>query len=179
MAGLWIIGLVLLALSGCGAPSSDENHPELMTGTDDTIATAKRTDPSLQKFFDTSVGYVVFPSVGKGGIGIWHAYGKGVVYQHRSPIGYAAMTQASIGLQLGGQAYTEIIFFETKPALESFEDGTFTFAAQATAVAVKAGPGADSKYSDHVAVFTMSESGLMYEASIGGQKFSYAPIEKQ
>ena len=90
-------------------------------------------------------------------------------------VGYCDLSQASIGLQLGGQAYTEIIAFEDKAALDKFKTGNLAFAAQATAVALKSGAGANAKYDDGVAVFTMGESGLMYEASIGGQSFSYQP----
>ena len=90
-------------------------------------------------------------------------------------MGYCTLTQASIGLALGGQAYTELIFFETQAALEKFKTGNFAFAAQASAVALKSGASANAKYTDGVAVFTMGEAGLMYEASIGGQKFNYRP----
>ena len=90
-------------------------------------------------------------------------------------MGYCDLSQASIGVQLGGQKYTEIICFETAQAVQNFKEGHFRFDAQATAVALKSGAGANAKYKDGVAVFTMDESGLMYEASVGGQKFSYQP----
>ena len=117
----------------------------------------------------------MFPTVGKGAIGVGGAYGKGVVYHRGSFVGYCDLSQASIGFQLGGQAYTEIIAFETKDALQEFQNGDYSFNAQATAVALKSGAGANAKFKDGVAVFTMGEAGLMYEASIGGQRFSYLP----
>jgi lipid-binding SYLF domain-containing protein len=114
--------------------------------------------------------------VGKGGIGVGGAYGRGEVFEQGKMIGYCDLTQATIGLQLGGQSYTEIICFQNKEALENFKSGKLKFAAQASAVAIKAGAGANLKYSDGVSVMTMSEAGLMYEASIGGQSFSFQPI---
>ncbi|MEI8195532.1 MAG: YSC84-related protein, partial [Phycisphaerae bacterium] len=118
-------------------------------------------------------GYAVFPSIGKGAIGIGGAYGKGDLYQNGVVVGYCDMTQASIGFQLGGQAYTEILVFETPAAVERFKNGNFRFDAQATAVALKSGAGANAKFANGVVVFAMDEAGLMYEAAVGGQKFSY------
>ncbi len=138
---------------------------------------AKKADPGLQKFFDTAAGYAVFPSVGKGAVGVGGAYGRGEVFEGGKPVAYATLTQASIGLALGGQKYTELIFFETKAALDRFKSGNFAFAAQVSAVALKSGVSANAKYSDGVAVFTLGEAGLMYEASVGGQKFAYQPIQ--
>jgi lipid-binding SYLF domain-containing protein len=106
-------------------------------------------------------------------IGIDGAYGKGGQYEGGKWVGYCDLTQVSIGFALGGQGYIELIFFETKAAVDHFKSGNFAFAAQASAVALESGVSANAKYDNGVAVFTMSEAGLMYEASIGGQKFSY------
>ena len=113
---------------------------------------------------------ILLDDVGFGQIG---AYGRGVLYENGVFTGYCDLVQGSIGFQLGGQAYSEIICFSTTEALTLFKTGNFAFDAQATAVALKSGAGANAKYSNGVAVFTMDESGLMFEASIGGQKFSY------
>jgi lipid-binding SYLF domain-containing protein len=137
------------------------------------VAKAQRNDSTLSPVLRDASGYAVFPKVGKGAVGIGGAYGKGVLYEGGAITGYCDLSQASIGLQLGGQAYTEIIAFETPGALARFKTGNFAFGAQATAVALKSGAGANAKYADGVAVFTMNEAGLMYEAAIGGQKFSY------
>ena len=142
-----------------------------------TIATFKTKDPGLKRFFDEAQGYAVFPTVGKGGIGIGGAYGQGKVYRKGKYIGDASLTQVTIGLQLGGQAYSEVIFFGSKAALNDFTDGNFEFSAQASAVAVTKGASADADYSGGIAVFTMAKGGLMYEASVGGQKFSYTPAK--
>ncbi len=132
----------------------------------------------MEKFFDEAYGYAVFPSVGKAAIGLGGAHGKGIVYERGNPIGDAKMTQISWGLQLGGQAYREVIFFETSEALESFKNNNFEFAAQVSAVAVTVGASADAAYENGVAVFTMTKGGFMYEASVGGQKFKYIPAHQ-
>ncbi len=166
--------IVLLALSACStAPSSVAGKADIESDAAVALAKAKKADTTLIKVFDSAAGYAVFPSVGKGAIGVGGAYGKGVLYERGVAVGYCDLSQASIGLQLGGQAYTEIIAFETKAAVKTFKEGKFRFDAQASAVALKSGAGANAKYTNGVAVFTMDEAGLMYEASIGGQKFSY------
>ena len=166
--------LGLLALGGCStAPRSAEGRADIETQADSALAKAKQTDPSLAPVLRDAAGYAVFPSVGKGGAGLGGAYGKGVLYERDRMVGYCDLSQATIGLQLGGQAYTQIIAFETREALNSFKAGQFAFDAQATAVALQAGAGANAPYAHGVAVFTMDEAGLMYEASVGGQRFSY------
>lgn len=132
-----------------------------------------KSDPLMKALFDKAYGYVIFPNVGKGGIGVGGAAGNGVVYQQNKRIGMAKLTQLSIGFQAGGQAYREVIFFETKKELERFKESKFEFSAQASAVAVTEGASANVKYTDGVMVFTMQKGGLMYEASIGGQKFKF------
>ncbi|KRT55191.1 lipid-binding SYLF domain-containing protein [endosymbiont of Ridgeia piscesae] len=139
----------------------------------EAIAEFKKADPDLQAFFDQARGYAVFPTVGKGGFGLGGAYGKGVVYEQGKPIGNTSVTQLTIGFQLGGQAYREVIFFKDKKTLDDFKQGNYELGAQASAVAVKAGVSADADYKNGVAVFTIAKGGLMYEASVGGQKFSY------
>jgi len=151
------------------------------------------------KFFDNSYGYAVFPGIGKGGVGVGGAHGTGRVYEHGHYVGDATMNQVTVGLQLGGQVYRQIIFFENKEAFDHFTSGKFEFGAQATAVAITAGASAQAStgggatagasatqqdattagaYENGMAVFTVAKGGLMYEASIGGQKFSYHPKKK-
>jgi len=161
-------------LGACStAPSSETGKEHIREDAADALARAKKTDSSIAKVLNDAAGYAVFPSVGKGGIGVGGAYGRGVLYERGSFVGYCDLSQASIGFQLGGQAYTEIVAFETKDAIEQFKKGDYTFNAQATAVALQSGAGANAKYKDGIAVFTLGESGLMYEAAIGGQRFSY------
>lgn len=137
------------------------------------IANFKRKDPSIQRFFANAYGYAIFPSVAKGGLGLGGAHGKGEVYENGNLVGYTSLTQGTIGLQIGGQVYSEIIFFKTRATLNDFKWGNFEFSAQVSAVAVTAGASADADFEEGVAVFTLAKSGFMYEASIGGQKFSY------
>ena len=178
--GCMCVAVAALLLAGCAtAPKSAEGKTELTGKVQTAVDRATKQDPGLMKFIREAAGYAVFPSVGKGAVGVGGAYGHGELYEGGKLAGYCTLTQASIGLALGGQKYTEMIFFETPAALERFKSGNFAFAAQASAVALKSGASANAKYADGVAVFTMGEAGLMYEASIGGQKFSYQPIQTQ
>ena len=140
------------------------------------VTVLKKADPGLKKFFDQSAGYAVFPSVGKGGLVVGGAGGSGIVFEHGKAVGTTTLSQVTIGAQVGGQAYYEIIFFETAEALAAFKKGEWTMAAQVSAVMLKSGASADAKYKDGVAVFTLSKGGAMAEASVGGQKFSYKPM---
>lgn len=130
----------------------------------------------LDNFFTNSAGYVIFPNVGKGGFIVGGASGNGVVYENGTMIGMADLKKLSVGLQAGGQAITEIIFFETEADLEEFKDGDFEFSAEASAVALKSGVAVNAKYRDGVAVFALPKAGLMADASVGGQKFDYKPM---
>lgn len=143
-----------------------------------TIAEFEKVNPGIDSFFSSAYGYAVFPSIGKGAIGIGGAAGKGVVYKGGAVSGGVNMTQISIGFQFGGQAYSEVIFFEDADAYTRFVENEFQFAAQASAVALKSGISVDAKYTDGIAVFTMAKGGLMYEASVGGQRFKYVPPNK-
>jgi lipid-binding SYLF domain-containing protein len=184
MNKLFAAGLVCALLVGLGATPTWAGWNPLKSESADTqkadsqevaqtIANFKNKDPSMKVFFQKAYGYAVFPTVGKGGIGIGGAYGKGEVYEQGRMIGTTSVTQVTIGLQLGGQAYSEIIFFKDKAMLNQFKTGKFEFSAQASAVAVTAGASADADYNNGVAIFTLAKGGLMYEASVGGQKFSF------
>ena len=140
------------------------------------IAEFKKADSGVAQVFETAHGYAIFPSVGKGAIGIGGAHGSGYVYERGRLIGHTTLTKVTVGFQFGGQAYREVIFFKDKTALDDFTRGNFEFSAQATAVAIKAGASADLAYNGGVAIVTMAKGGLMYEASVGGQKFSYKPV---
>jgi lipid-binding SYLF domain-containing protein len=145
----------------------------------ETIAVFKKADPELSRFFDNAVGYAVFPTVVKGAVGVGGASGSGVVFEKGKAVGKASLTQATIGAQIGGQTYSEVIFFETVPALTDFKKGALALAAQVSAVAASAGASKNVKYQNGVAVFTIGKGGLMAEASVGGQKFSFEPFGKK
>jgi len=159
----------------------------------DALAVFQKAGES-KSFFANAYGYAVFPTIGKGGVGIGGAHGKGRVYEKGAYVGDTSMTQITVGAQLGGQAYSMIVFFEDKRAFDQFTTGEFEFSAQANAIAITAAAGAQAGtgggagttksvgsdtaevkggYKGGMAVFTVAKGGLMYEASIGGQKFSY------
>jgi lipid-binding SYLF domain-containing protein len=161
----------------------------------DTIEVFK-TSEAVQPFFKSNYGYAVFPTIGKGGIGIGGAYGEGQVYQGGKVTGETSLTKVTIGFQLGGQAFSQMIFFKDKRAYDEFTSGNFEFDATASAVAITAGAqakagtegagagasagpatGKQAKVSYHkgMAVFSHIKGGLMYEAAIGGQKFKFEP----
>ncbi len=143
----------------------------------EAVARFRKTDPDLARFFKDSVGYAVFPSVGKGTF-VVGAHGGGILYEGEEPVGRASLTQATLGFQFGGQAYAEIIFFQTDGVLSDFKASNLAFSGQVSAVALAAGAAADAKYQWGVAVFTEPKGGLMVEASLGGQKFSYTPFKE-
>lgn len=135
-----------------------------------------KADALMQPLFDNSYGYVIFPNVGKGAIGIGGAAGNGAVFQKGTLIGMASMKQLSVGFQWGGQAYREVIFFETEADLNRFKENKIEFSGQTSAVAVTKGAAANIKYKDGVMIFSQTKGGLMYEASVGGQKFKFRSL---
>jgi lipid-binding SYLF domain-containing protein len=163
-----------VALPGCStAPPTQEAKQSLSQEAKSTMDQIYADDPGIKDFVDHAEAYVIFPSVGKGGVGVGAAYGRGEVYQHGQLIGYADLSQGSIGLQLGGQTFTELIVFETPDALEHFKDNKLSFAANASAVAIKTGVAATAKFEHGVAVFVRPQGGAMFEASVGGQQLTF------
>jgi lipid-binding SYLF domain-containing protein len=130
-------------------------------------------DSEIGSFFAKSYGYVIFPSIGKGAVGVGAAHGNGIMFKGGDPYGKASMTQASIGFQLGGQSFMEVIFFEDQRAWDNFIEGKLKLAANASGVVIKQGAAASVAYNDGVAIFTAIKGGLMAEAAVGGQKFKY------
>ncbi len=170
-----LMALLMIAVSGCTtAPNSPERRDRLHEETQTTITDFKGKR-SINFFFDRSYGYAVFPNVGAGAFGIGAAYGKGQLYEQGHMTGYCDLTQGTIGAQIGGQSYSEIIFFQNKAACEDFKSGQTAFDAAASAVAADAGASADADYKKGVVVFTMAQGGLMVQAAIGGQHFAYVP----
>ncbi len=178
--------LVLLALAFLPAA------PALADEYADALKSFRNAGQSAE-FFKKAHGYAIFPTIGKGGVGLGAAHGSGRVYEKGKHVGDTSMTQVSVGLQLGGQAFSQIIFFEDERALREFTSGNFEFGAEASAVAITAAAGAQAgtggasagasggrndaatvgKYYKGMATFTIAKGGLMYQAAIGGQKFSY------
>ena len=152
--------------------------PKLVKNSKTALRKMIKTTPKLKDYYIEAYGYVVFPRVTKAGIGIGGAAGKGVVFRNHQVVGSAKLIQASVGIQLGGQQYSEVIFFKNERAFEHFTNGNLKFDAQASAVALTKGASIDVAYKGGVAVFTKTKGGLMYEASIGGQHFKFKSIKK-
>jgi lipid-binding SYLF domain-containing protein len=179
---------LLVALAACmlaGMVMADEY--------DETIINFKQSDVA-QQHFASAYGYAVFPTIGKGGVVVGGGGGKGRVYEQGKPVGESIMVQLSVGFQLGGQAYSQIIFFRDKSAYDEFTSTGFEFGAGASAVAITAGAAAQAgtsgatatastyaggakkaaaEYYKGMAVLTFAKGGLMYEATLGGQKYTF------
>jgi len=184
---LWT--LLLLIFSGASyADKKAENYAN-------TIKIFKDS-PVGAEFFKTAYGYAVFPTVGKGGVGIGGAFGEGRVYKKDTVTGTVSLAQLTIGLQLGGQAFSQIVFLKDERAYKEFTGGSFEFDAQASAIAITAGAQAQAgtsgktagasagvatgkeaaKYTKGMGILVRGKGGLMYEVSLGGQKFTFKPL---
>ena len=161
-----------LSLATAVAAQSDKDNKLIDDATEATEDFIK-TDDLMKHLFDSAYGYVIFPNIGKGAIGVGGASGNGIVYEHGKMIGKANMTQVTVGFQFGGQAYREVIFFESQETLDRFKENKIEFSAEASAVAATVGASANAKYTHGVMIFTQQKGGLMYEASVGGQKFKF------
>jgi lipid-binding SYLF domain-containing protein len=172
---LYLIAITTLLFSISTLAFEPDTNDPMQLDVQRAIISIKRTDPGIETFFENAAGYAVFPSVGKGGLVIGGAYGKGLVISNGQVDGYTAMSQATVGFQLGAQKYAQFVFFRDQVALENFKRGNFEFGAQASAVAATKGASADANYDQGVVVFTQAGGGLMVEGTVGGQKFSYEP----
>ena len=171
-----IIGMGLLLLCFTAVAQSKKDK-KIMKDAQKAKKTLLKADTYLQKYFDTSAGYVIFPNVGKGGFIVGAATGNGVVYEGGKTVGMANLKKLTIGFQAGGQAIIEAIFFENNADLIEFKGDEFEFSAEISAVALKSGVAANAKYKEGVAVFVLPKAGLMADATVGGQKFEYTEFE--
>jgi lipid-binding SYLF domain-containing protein len=168
--------LVLSTLIGCAtAPTTPEDRRDLKSAASEALGELKAQDPGLGKFLSSAHGYVVFPRIGKGGYFFGGGYGRGIVYRGGAPVGYADITQATVGLQFGGQAFMELLVFESGRDLQRFTEGRLTLTGNASAVILKTGQAVATQYTDGVAVFVKPIGGAMVEAAVGGQQYSYQP----
>jgi len=172
MKTLRVVSILAFVAIGALAPvrAQDKDAKDVAAA----IATFK-SDADVAKWFNTAYGYAVFPSITKAAVVVGGAGGGGRVFEKGTYIGDAHVSQATIGAQLGGQSFSEVIFFETKAALDRFKENKFELSAGLSAVAAAEGKSKDAKYADGVAVFTHAKKGLMAEASVGGQKFKFTP----
>jgi lipid-binding SYLF domain-containing protein len=173
---LHIMCVVVLSslLAGCAGwnPNQEQDDAEQVKI---TIERFLERDPGLKVFFDKAYGYAIFPNVGKGAYIVGGSYGNGFVYEQGNLIGYANIVAASIGLQIGGQGFSEIIFFKDQMTLNDFKRSSYEFNAQASAIAVNLGVAAKTDYNLGVAIFILPKGGLMADLSAGGQKFTFEP----
>ncbi len=169
----FVIVIAALFMGSAAVAQTSAKEKSLVKDAAEAKADFIKTDGLMSGLFDKAYGWAIFPNVGKGAVGIGGAAGKGIVYEKGNIIGKAQLTQVSVGFQFGGQAYREIVFFENKADLDRFKENKIEFAAQASAVAATTGASANVKYKEGVMIFTQQKGGLMYEASVGGQKFNY------
>ena len=168
------VALGLLTIGCETAPKDPAKRDALKSEAEAALESMTRTDPGLRDFIDRGAGYAIFPNIGKGGVGVGGAYGRGIVYDKSGRmLGYSDLTQASIGLQLGGQSFKELLVFENEAALNRFKGDKASLTANASAVALKSGAAAQARFQDGVAVFTQANGGAMFEASVGGQQFKF------
>jgi len=165
-----VMGLVSITAGFAAETNTLDNEVQ------EAVQLFKRTDTKIQSHFDMARGYAVFPCVIKGAVGVGAAHDLGELFEGGKLIGTAELTQVTIGAQLGGQKYAELIFFETQAAVDAFKASEWTMSAEASAVAAAEGASANAKYQLGVLVFTLAKGGLMFEASVGGQKFRFTPL---
>lgn len=176
IASLCVLVIAGGFISGCAtAPASEGEKQALIDSSAAALRQMKASDRSLDRFITNAYGYAIFPNVGKGAFIAGGAYGRGMVYEKGTVLGFSDLSQATIGLQAGGQSYAELVVFETRTDLNRFTAGKLSFAANLSAVALKTGAAETARYTDGVAVFVQPIGGLMFEAAVGGQSFTFTP----
>lgn len=166
--------MLFIAITSCGPGKSGSGDVDaLMQDSRDAKAAMLQADDNLQELFSESAGYAIFPNVGKGAYIIGGASGNGVVYENGAVVGYSNLKQVDVGLQVGGKAYREVLFFETQEDLEDFKDGEYELSGNATAVIIEKGKSKTVKFVDGIAVATMPKAGAMVGVSVAGQRFGY------
>lgn len=153
-----------------------EKREKIIADAEEAKRVFKETNPNMENLFQTSAGYAIFPNVGKGAYILGGAAGNGVVYENDQKVGFAELRQIDVGLQLGGQAYRQVVFFETPEALNRFKEGSLEFGGNVSAVIVEEGEAKSINFNDGIAVAILPKAGAMLEISVGGQKFYYADM---
>jgi lipid-binding SYLF domain-containing protein len=168
-----LAALLMVALASTLAARAED----LQVKVQEALTNFKLADPTLTNFFAKSAGYAILPGVGEGGFIFGGEHGDGLVYQQDKLVGKLSMTEVSVGAQVGGGSFSEIIFFETPAALKTFKASKWEMSAKAKANAAASGVAENAKYYQGVAVFTLPKSGAMVAAAVGGQKFKYEAIK--
>ena len=169
---------LIFFLSGAYAGWDPRDKEEEERAVNETINNLLSIDPTLKIFFDKAYGYAVLPTVGKGAFIAGVGYGRGWYFENGKPIGKSSVTQLSAGAQIGGQAYSELIFFRDKETAELFKNSLYEMGAQLTAIAVTAGAGKAGTYTNGVAIFILPKAGLMAEMSVTGQRIAFEPFDE-
>jgi lipid-binding SYLF domain-containing protein len=173
-----IVPLLLAAfasgLVGCStAPKTEEKREALSSNVQSTLDAMRAEDPGFGAFIDAAHAYAVYPTVGRGAFIFGGAYGKGHVYEKGKFIGYSDMSQATVGAQIGGEGFAQVIAFENRAALDRFISKEYAFTAEVKAVALKSGAAKQARFQDGIAVFQYTKGGLMAAAAVGGQRFRF------
>ncbi|TDN83849.1 lipid-binding SYLF domain-containing protein [Salegentibacter sp. 24] len=167
--------LTMLIMSSCGSMQNTED--DLVKDAREAREEMKQTYPNAAEFFENSAGYAIFPNVGKGAYIIGAASGDGVVYKNDAVIGYSDLKQLDVGLQAGGKAFVEVLFFETEADLEEFKENDYELSANASAVVLEEGVSSSINFEEGVAIVTMPKAGAMAGVSVGGQRFTFQPVQ--
>jgi lipid-binding SYLF domain-containing protein len=181
MLRTWKLGLAglsaAIALGGCATspPKTEAKRSALQEEAEAALQTMEAKDPSLKPTLKAAYGYAIFPTVTQGGAVVGGATGRGVAYQQGKMVGYVELNQASVGAQLGGQSFSELLVFSDPGAFANLKTGTFGFGADASAVGVTEGAAASARFENGVAAFVMQKSGLMFNLSLNGQRLTYTP----
>jgi lipid-binding SYLF domain-containing protein len=171
-----VLTVVAGLLGSCAtAPASREDKAALVAEAATRLQQMTTEDPALGALVKRSYGYAMFPNVGKAGLGVGGAYGRGVAYERGQHIGYSDVTQGTVGVQVGAQSFSELLLFENKAALDRFKEGQFGLAADASAVVMKSGVATNANFVNGVAIVVSPIGGAMLEAAVGGQQFTYQP----
>ena len=177
-----LLVLVCMPVAGCSehpiSPVTSDGKAAMNARVAEALAEFKGANPKIATQIIHAYGYAVFPSVGAGALILGAAEGRGELFEHGNLIGYARMTQGTIGAQIGGQSFRELILFQNAAVLQNFKLGQISFDARATAVAIKAGSGTASNYEHGLVVYTKPTAGLMAQAAVGGQQFTVAPLNQ-
>lgn len=166
--------MLFIAITSCGPGKSGSGDVDaLMMDAKEAKTAMIDANANVQELFNSSAGYAVFPNVGKGAYIIGGASGNGVVYENGAVVGYSNLKQVDVGLQVGGKAYREVLFFETQEALDKFKDGEYELSGNATAVIIEKGKSKTIKFNNGIAIATMPKAGAMVGVSVAGQRFGY------
>jgi lipid-binding SYLF domain-containing protein len=176
-AFLPLMAIAAIAVAGCESTGGNTAAQQDTLNQRAQIALQEmtRTDPGLQNVINNAYGYAVFPDVSKAAVGIGAGGGNGVVYQQGQMVGRATLNQGSVGIQIGGESFAELVVFKDRPAMDVFENGNLNFGADATATAVKAGAAAATQFNNGTMIYVLPKGGLMAGVSILGQKFNFMP----